>query len=69
MGKVLLCAGGAVFTSIYTLIWWANLFAGSMQVTTFNEVVAMLLVVSMATCWSMFMDALKEYLDEQNISD
>jgi hypothetical protein len=69
MGKVLLFAVGVVFTSIYTFIWWANLFAGSMQVTTFNEVVAMLLVVSMATCWSMFMDALKEYLDEQNISD
>jgi hypothetical protein len=69
MGKVISCAFGAVFTSIVTFVWWANLFAGSMRVTYFNEAVAMLLVVSAATCWSIFMDVLKEYLNEQNIPD
>lgn len=69
MSKILLCACGAVFTSIVTIVWWLRLPYGGAYQSMFNCAVAMLLVVSAATCWSIFMDALKEYLDEQNISD
>lgn len=69
MSKVLLFACGAVFTSIVTVVWWLRLPYGYSSSMTFECAVAMLLVVSAATCWSMFMDALKEYLNEQNISD
>lgn len=69
MSKVLLCACGAVFTSITTIVWWLRLPYGGAYQSMFNCAIAMLLVVSAATCWSMLMDALKEYLDEQNISD
>ena len=69
MSKILLCACGAVFTSIVTIVWWLRLPYGGAYQSMFNCAVAMLLVVSVATCWSIFMDILKEYLDEQNIPD
>jgi len=69
MGKVISCAFGAAFTSIVTVVWWLRLPYGGAYQSMFNCAVAMLLVVSAATCWSIFMDALKEYLNEQNIPD
>lgn len=69
MGKVLLCAGSAVFTSITALVYLAQIIYKSSYESMLNCAVAMLLVVSAMTCWSMFMDAVKEYLNEQNISD
>ncbi len=69
MSKVLLFACGAVFTSIVTVVRWLRLPYGGAYKSMLNCAVAMLLVVSAATCWSIFMDALKEYLDEQNIPD
>jgi len=69
MGKVLLFAGGAVFTSITALVYLAQIIYKSSYESMFNCAVAMLLVVSAATCWSIFMDVLKEYLNEQNIPD
>ena len=69
MSKILLFACGAVFTSIVTIVWWLRLPYGCAYQSMLNCAVAMLLVVSAATCWSIFMDALKEYLDEQNIPD
>ena len=69
MGKVLLFSSGAVFTSIITLVYWLHTISTGAYQSMFKCAVAMLLVVSAATCWSIFMDALKEYLNEQNISD
>lgn len=69
MSKILLFACGAVFTSITTVAWWLRIFYSGTYTSMFNCAVALLLIVSAATCWSIFMDALKEYLNEQNISD
>ena len=69
MGKVLLCAAGVVFTSIITLVYWIYTISTGAYQSMLNCAVAMLLVVSAMTCWSMLMDAIKEYLNEQNISD
>lgn len=69
MSKVVVYACGAVVTSIVTVVRWLCLPYGGAYKSMFNCAIAMLLVVSAATCWSMFMDALKEYLNEQDISD
>ena len=69
MGKVVACAFGAVFTSITALVFLAQTIYKSSYESMFNCAIAMLLVVSAMTCWSMLMDVLKEYLNEQNISD
>lgn len=69
MSKVLLCACGVVFTSIVAVVFLAQAIYKSSYESMVTCAISMLLFVSAATCWSMFMDALKEYLNEQNISD
>ena len=69
MSKIVLFACGVVFTSIVTVAWWLRIISSGTYTSMFNCAVALLLIVSAATCWSIFMDALKEYLNEQNISD
>ena len=69
MGRVVLCAFGAVFTSIVAIVFFAQTIYKSSYVSMLTCAIVMLLVVSAMTCWSMFMDALKEYLNEQGISD
>lgn len=64
MSRIVVCAFASVFTSITTLVWWAKLFTGIMHPSWLNCAAALVLVVSMATCWSIFMDLLKEFLNE-----